>query len=31
LIFWKNIAVAGGFLGLAAVGAGAYSIDGRRG
>jgi putative oxidoreductase len=31
LIFWKNIAVAGGFLGLAATGAGAYSIDGRRG
>lgn len=31
LIFWKNIAVAGGFLGLAAAGAGAYSIDGRRG
>jgi putative oxidoreductase len=30
LLFWKNIAVAGGFLALAAAGAGAYSIDARR-
>ena len=27
----KDIAIAGGFLALAAVGAGAFSIDGRRG
>lgn len=31
LIFQKNFAVAGGFLVLAAVGAGALSIDARRG
>ncbi|MGK6313992.1 DoxX family protein [Neorhizobium sp. DT-125] len=31
LIFWKNISLAGGFLVLAAAGAGAYSIDARRG
>ena len=29
--FWKNIAIAGGFLMLAAHGAGAFSIDARRG
>ena len=29
-IFWKNIAVAGGFIALAAAGAGAYSVDARR-
>ena len=27
LLFWKNITIAGGFLILAAVGAGAYSVD----
>lgn len=27
LIFWKNISLAGGFLALAAAGAGAYSAD----
>ncbi len=31
LIFQKNFAVAGGFLVLAAAGAGAYSVDARRG
>lgn len=31
LIFWKNVSLAGGFLALAAAGAGAYSIDARRG
>ena len=31
LIFWKNITLGGGFLALAAAGAGAYSIDARRG
>lgn len=30
LIFWKNIAAAGGFLALAVAGAGAWSLDGRR-
>lgn len=29
--FWKNVAIAGGFLGLVAHGAGAWSIDGRSG
>lgn len=29
-IFWKNLAVAGGFLALAAAGPGAYSLDARR-
>ena len=29
-IFWKNIAVAGGFLVLAAAGPGAFSVDTRR-
>ncbi|MEI2734429.1 MAG: DoxX family protein [Rhodoblastus sp.] len=27
--FWKNVAIAGGFLGMVAHGAGAWSIDGR--
>ena len=31
LIFQKNFAIVGGFLVLAAAGAGAYSIDARRG
>ncbi len=31
LFFMKNLAVTGGFLILAAVGAGAYSVDARRG
>ena len=31
LIMWKNIALAGGFLALAAAGAGAWSVDGARG
>lgn len=31
LLFMKNLAVTGGFLVLAAAGAGALSIDGRRG
>lgn len=31
LMMWKNIAITGGFLALAAVGAGAWSIDARRG
>ncbi|AXV14528.1 hypothetical protein CYG48_01640 [Neorhizobium sp. SOG26] len=30
LIFWKNVSLGGGFLALAAAGAGAYSIDARR-
>ena len=30
LFFMKNLAVTGGFLVLAAAGAGAYSIDARR-
>jgi len=30
LLFWKNIAVAGGLLGLAAHGAGAFSLDARK-
>lgn len=30
LMFWKNIAIAGGFLVLAANGAGHYSLDARR-
>ncbi|CAM4129187.1 DoxX family protein [Bordetella tumbae] len=29
--FWKNIAIAGGFLSLAAQGAGAWSLDALRG
>ena len=29
--FWKNISIAGGFLALAAFGAGAISIDAKRG
>jgi putative oxidoreductase len=29
--FWKNIAIAGGFLSLAAFGAGAFSVDAKRG
>ena len=29
-IFWKNFAVAGGFLVLAAAGPGAFSVDARR-
>lgn len=28
--FWKNVAIAGGFLSLVAYGAGAWSVDGRR-
>jgi putative oxidoreductase len=31
LNFFKNMAIAGGLLGFAAFGAGAYSVDGRRG
>ncbi len=31
LFFLKNLAVTGGFLVLAAAGAGAFSVDGRRG
>ncbi|MFM4939471.1 DoxX family protein [Aeromonas enteropelogenes] len=31
LMFMKNISVAGGFLALAAAGAGAFSLDGRLG
>lgn len=31
LNFMKNLTIAGGFLALAAIGAGAYSIDARRG
>lgn len=31
LMMWKNISIAGGFLGLAAAGAGAWSVDGFRG
>jgi len=31
LMMMKNLAVAGGFLGLAVVGAGAWSVDGYRG
>ncbi|MFO1135380.1 MAG: DoxX family protein [Rhodoblastus sp.] len=27
--FWKNVAIAGGFLGMVAHGAGAWSLDGR--
>ncbi|MCB1539647.1 MAG: DoxX family protein [Rhodoblastus sp.] len=27
--FWKNVAIAGGFLGMVAHGAGAWSIDGK--
>lgn len=30
-MFWKNVAITGGFLALMAAGAGAYSVDGRRG
>ena len=29
--FWKNISIAGGFLVLAAFGAGAFSLDAKRG
>ncbi|ODN71718.1 DoxX family protein [Methylobrevis pamukkalensis] len=29
--FWKNVTIAGGFLALFAAGAGAWSVDGRRG
>lgn len=31
VMFWKNIAISGGFLALIAAGAGAYSVDGKRG
>ena len=31
LLFWKNIAVVGGLLGYAAHGAGAWSMDARKG
>ena len=31
LMMWKNVSIAGGFLALAAAGAGAWSIDGYRG
>lgn len=31
LIMWKNITLSGGFLALAVVGAGAWSVDGYRG
>jgi len=31
IMFWKNVAIAGGFLLLAANGAGAYSLDALRG
>lgn len=31
LMAWKNVSVAGGFLTLAAFGAGAWSLDARRG
>ncbi|MBX3610988.1 MAG: DoxX family protein [Hydrogenophaga sp.] len=30
LLFWKNIGVVGGLLGLAAFGAGAFSLDAKR-
>jgi putative oxidoreductase len=30
LMFFKNVAIAGGLLGLAAFGAGAFSVDARR-
>ena len=30
LMFWKNVAIAGGLLGFAAFGAGRLSIDGRK-
>jgi putative oxidoreductase len=30
LMMWKNITISGGFVGLAAAGAGAWSIDGYR-
>jgi putative oxidoreductase len=31
IMFLKNLAIAGGFLALAVAGAGAWSVDGRRG
>lgn len=31
LLFWKNVAVTGGFLALMVAGAGAFSVDGKRG
>jgi putative oxidoreductase len=31
LMFYKNVAVSGGLLALAAFGAGAWSLDARRG
>jgi Predicted membrane protein len=31
IMFMKNLAIAGGFLALAVAGAGAYSVDARRG
>ncbi len=31
IMFMKNVAIAGGFLALAAAGAGAYSVDAKRG
>lgn len=31
LLFWKNVAVTGGFLALMIAGAGAWSVDGKRG
>jgi putative oxidoreductase len=31
LLFWKNIGVVGGLLAIAAFGAGAFSVDAKRG
>ena len=31
IMFFKNIAIVGGLIALAALGAGAYSVDGRKG
>jgi putative oxidoreductase len=31
LMFWKNIAISGGLLAIVAFGAGAFSVDAKRG